>query len=208
TIPKKKIDIHHRRSTSGTNSVLDSMRDYSFSYQHPVHYHESHLVNHAKGSLLSSVLLLTALSFHSLFEALAIGVATDTASITSTTSAVLAHKAFAGYALGSAMVASHMRELHVLVLSFVFGLCSIAGVFLGIFLLPAIDADNSVTVIGIIQAMVSGTFLYVSIVEIAMKELMTHREGKSDLPIQTWQIRKLLGFLVGYLMMSVLAIWV
>ena len=202
---------HQHSMAVPRNSVLDSMRDYSFSYEHPVHYHEEHLADHAQGSLLSSVLLLAALSFHSLFEALAIGVATNTATITSTTSAVLAHKAFAGYALGSAMVASQMRQLHVLVLSFVFSVCSIVGVFVGIALERAIiDPEDSVP-IGVIQAMVSGTFLYVSIVEIGMKELMTHREGgdgPSSVPMETWQVRKVVAFLIGYLIMAAFAIWV
>jgi hypothetical protein len=52
--------------------------------------------------------------------------------------------------------------------------------------------------------MVTGTFLYVSIVEIAMRELMTHRENSSN----TWDLLKLVAFFVGYLMMSFLAIWV
>eukprot|EP00532_Pseudo-nitzschia_australis_P008494 CAMPEP_0168168346 /NCGR_PEP_ID=MMETSP0139_2-20121125/3039_1 /TAXON_ID=44445 /ORGANISM="Pseudo-nitzschia australis, Strain 10249 10 AB" /LENGTH=405 /DNA_ID=CAMNT_0008085659 /DNA_START=97 /DNA_END=1311 /DNA_ORIENTATION=+ len=206
---KSRSSSNHQHTVVPRNSVLDSMRDYSFSYEHPVHYHEEHLADHAQGSLLSSVLLLVALSFHSLFETLAIGVTTNTATLTSTTSAILAHKAFAGYALGSAMVASQMRQLHVLVLSFVFSVCSIVGVFVGIALERVIDPEDSIP-IGVIQAMVSGTFLYVSIVEIGMKELMTHREGgdrPNAVPMETWQVRKLVAFLIGYLIMAAFAIW-
>ena len=192
-----------QKSSRRQISVLESMRDETINYEHPVHYHVEHLAEHARGSLLSSILLLLALSLHSIFEGLAIGVASNTTQLTSITTAVLAHKAFAGYALGSAMVASAMKNLHFLILCFVFSFCGIIGVFLGMILEDNVDPDNNVP-IGIISSMVTGTFLYVSIVEIAMKELMTHREDSSN----TWDLLKLVAFFVGYLMMSFLAIWV
>ena len=203
------IEINTRQSSA---NIFDTMRNESFSYEHPVHYHDEHLAEHARGSLLSSVILLVALSIHSIFEGLAIGVSSNITEVTSITAAVLAHKAFAGYALGSAMIASSMKELQFFILCFVFGICSIVGVFFGIMLQGTVDPDNSVP-IGVIQAMVAGTFLYVSIVEIAMKELMTHRgategDGEDSAAMNVWAARKLVALLLGYLMMSMLAIWV
>jgi hypothetical protein len=77
-------------------------------------------------------------------------------------------------------------------------------------------AEDS-TPTGVIQAMVAGTFLYVSIVEIGMKELMMHRESaashqtgddKGTMNVRTLEYSRLLSFLAGYLLMSLLAIWV
>jgi len=191
--------------------ILDLMLNDSFRYEHPVHYDDEHLAKHAHGSLLSSIILLLALSVHSLFEGLAIGVSSNNSQLISTTAAVLAHKAFAGYALGSTMVASHMKHSHILVLCFSFSFCSIIGVSIGILLEDIIEPDDTVP-IGVIQAMVTGTFLYVSIVEIGMKELMTHREssaaGDNHSSWKIWEVRKLAAFLLGYLMMSFLAIWI
>lgn len=198
-----ELCFRQQKSSRRQISILESMRDETVNYEHPVHYHAEHLAEHARGSLLSSILLLLALSIHSIFEGLAIGVANNTTQLTSITTAVLAHKAFAGYALGSAMIASAMKNLHFLILCFVFSFCGIIGVFLGMILEDIVEPDNNVP-IGIISSMVTGTFLYVSIVEIAMRELMTHRENSSN----TWDLLKLVAFFVGYLMMSFLAIWV
>jgi zinc transporter ZupT len=122
----------------------------------------------------------------------------------------LAHKAFAGDALGSSMVASQMKESHVLVLCTVFAFCSIVGVFLGM-LFQQLNGANDTVSTGIIQAMVSGTFLYVSIVEIGLKEIMMHRESSSPNVPESFfapEFAKLFAFLIGYVAMSSLAIWV
>jgi zinc transporter ZupT len=192
-------------------SILGSMRNEAFEYEHPIHHHDDHLAEHMHGSLLASVILLFALSIHSIFEGMAIGVSPNMTEVISTTAAVLAHKAFAGYALGSSMVASQMKESHILVLCLVFGFCSIVGVFLGMLFQQLTDANDTVSN-GVIQAMVSGTFLYVSIVEIGMKEIMMHRElsspNSSEQSVFAMEYTKLFAFLVGYLAMSFLAIWV
>ncbi len=159
------------------------------------------------GSLLASVILLVALSIHSVCEGLAIGVSSNPGEVASTTAAVLAHKAFAGYALGSSMVASQMREGHFIVLCGVFATCSVAGIFLGMVFERA-GTNNAVA--GVIQAVVAGTFLYVSIVEMGLKEILLCRDSKlmGERVCQrdmAWS--KLGAFLVGYLSMSLLAIF-
>ena len=205
--------ISIRKSSRPT--ILESFRDQTFELEHPVHHHDDHLANHMHGSLLASLILLCALSVHSIFDGMSIGIGRTMSDVVGSTAAVLAHKAFAGYALGSAMVASEMKERHFLVLCVAFSLCSIAGIFLGMIFEQLSDADDS-TPTGIIQAMVAGTFLYVSIVEIGMKELMLHRESSTShqmgdsvtMNVRTMEYSKLFCFLFGYLLMSFLAIWV
>jgi hypothetical protein len=71
------------------------------------------------------------------------------------------------------------------------------------------------------QAIVSGTFLYISIVEVGMKELLTNREhhqqqqqqqqqviGTLDVRGKQMQYWKLVCLLLGYCFMSYLAAWV
>jgi len=207
----KKWSSSFSSSERNRHFLYESIPPYDYNNEHPVHFHTDHLAKHARGSLTSSIILLLALSIHSIFEGLGIGISSTTTELTSISAAVLAHKAFAGYALGSAMVASGMKNQHIFILCAVFSVCGILGVFLGMILQDNVDPENSVP-IGIIQAMVAGTFLYVSIVEIAMKELMTHRENSkkscSTTPMEIWDVRKLVAFFIGYLMMSLLAIWV
>jgi zinc transporter ZupT len=114
-------------------------------------------------------------------EGLAIGISTNHAEVLSTTTAVLAHKAFASYALGSSMVASQMKEGHFLILVSVFSICSVLGIFLGIFFEQitrrASSQEGFLLATGLVQAMVAGTFLFVSIVEIGLKEILLCRDS-------------------------------
>jgi zinc transporter ZupT len=192
-------------------SVFNTWRRESFDTIHPVHHHDDHLAEHMHGSLLASIILLLALSIHSIFEGLAIGVSPDMSEVMSTAAAVLAHKGFAGYALGSSMIASQMDDNHFIVLVLIFAFCSILGIFLGMLFEQFSTGGNAATVTGIIQAMVGGTFLYVSIVEIGMKEIMMYRHSetsKNDLSPKAMDLWKLVAFLTGYILMSMLAIWV
>ncbi|KAG7348307.1 ZIP zinc transporter [Nitzschia inconspicua] len=193
-------------------SVFDTWRRESFDTMHPIHHHDDHLAEHVHGSLLASIILMFALSIHSIFEGLAIGVSPDMSDVISTAAAVLAHKAFAGYALGSSMIASQMNDGHFFMLVFVFSFCSSFGIILGLMCEQLANAGNVGSITGVIQAMVAGTFLYVSIVEIGMKEIMMHRESETpksgQLSPKNMDFVKLLAFLVGYLCMSSLAIWV
>ena len=203
---------HSVMKPNKASGIMDFMRQDSFEDEHPIHVHEEHLAEHMHGSLISSVLLLLALSVHSFLEGFAIGVATSKKDVVSTATAVLAHKAFAGYALGSSMVASHMKASHILILCLIFSSCGPIGLLGGMVFHELIDTENDTISMGVIQAVVAGTFLYVSIVEIGMKELMMHRESpetcQSQMSPTRIMCRKLSAFLVGYLLMSVLALWV
>jgi zinc transporter 1/2/3 len=161
------------------------------------------------GSLLSAIILLCALSIHSILEGLAIGISSNKAEVFSTTMAVLAHKAFASYALGSSMVASEMKETHFYVLVSVFTFCSVLGIFLGMVFEEVNITNKNSSATGIIQAMVAGTFLFVSIVEIGMKEILLCRDSKlmgDKMSRKDMEWNKLVAFLVGYLAMSSLAV--
>jgi zinc transporter ZupT len=192
----------------GHNSGLEALRSKTFALEHQHHHVDEHVAEHMHGSLLASVILLFALSIHSIFEGIAIGISSSKAEVWSTTTAVLAHKAFAGYALGSSMVASQMNERHFFILVTVFACCSVMGIFLGMLFETISTFSNNNTATGVIQAMVAGTFLYVSIVEIGLKELLLYRDSKmlgDHVSRRDMEWSKLASFLLGYLLMSALA---
>ena len=69
----------------------------------------------------------------------------------------------------------------------IFSSCSVVGIYLGRFFEALVAAtaaeggekyNNSNTLVGIIQAIVAGTFLYVSIVEIGLKEILVCIDSK------------------------------
>jgi len=160
---------HDIESGAGT-APLESFRSKTFGQEHQHHHNAEHVAKHIHGSILASVILLFALSIHSIFDGLAIGVSSKTNEVVSVTVAVLAHKGFAGYALGSSMVASEMGERRYFILVLVFSSCSVIGIILGTAFEQMVATGNSSTTVGVIQAIVAGTFLYVSIVEIGLRK--------------------------------------
>ena len=84
------------------------------------HHHVDHVSEHLHGSLLASLMLLMALSIHSILAGLSIGLVQDTKEILSTAVAIVAHKVFAGYALGSTMAATDLGYDRCVILATVF----------------------------------------------------------------------------------------
>lgn len=190
-------------------AALESFRSKSFGQEHHHHHDLEHVVEHIHGSLLASVILLFALSIHSVFDGLAIGISSNTNELISITTAVLAHKGFAGYALGSSMVASEMNERHYFVLVIVFASCSVIGILFGTLFEKwnGMEEQTELKEIvgGMINAIVAGTFLYISIVEIGLKEILVCRQSKllgKKLDSNQMHCSKLAALLIGYLAMS------
>jgi len=170
------------------------------------HHHDDHISEHLHGSLLASLMLLMALSIHSVLAGLSIGLVESVKDIYSTAVAIVAHKVFAGYALGSTMAAADLGYDRCVILGLVFALSTPLGIFLGMGL-THFNEDSSF--IGIAQAVVAGTFLYVSIMEVGMKELLIcrHNEGPLRVSLSQKQLEalKLISMLAGFLGMSYLA---
>ena len=170
------------------------------------HHHDDHISEHLHGSLLASLLLLMALSIHSVLAGLSIGLVQDNKDIYSTAVAIIAHKVFAGYALGSTMAAADLGYDRCIILGCVFASSTPLGIFIGM-CLGSFDEDTSL--IGVTQAIVAGTFLYVSIMEVGMKELLICRQNDGPLRVSLSQKQlealKLCSMLVGFLGMSYLA---
>jgi len=174
------------------------------------HHHHAHIEEHLQGSLIASVALLLALGIHSIIAGFSMGL-DDTQSAESTAIALCAHKAFAGYALGSTLTASgQISTSRFFIMVFMFAMSTPFGVFiaLGISNL-GVDVDG--TAISCLKAAVAGTFMYIAIIEVGMKELLVCRiqAGASVLGVgKRLEIGKLSSFVVGYLAMSYLALYI
>ena len=211
SLGKKKLGSH-RGETSLLASVMDgSILAQDYSVLHSVHHHhDDHLSQHLHGSTLASLMLFLALSLHSVLEGVAIGIVPKAEMVVSTSAAILAHKAFAGYALGSTLITAESLDTRShLYLGLMFSCTTPIGVLIGMALLD--DFDGSGIAVGIVQAMVAGTFMYVSIVEVGTKELLVCRHGEVENvtgSVKRTEFLKLFFFFFGFSAMSALAAFV
>ena len=213
--PRKDRRSHHHKHR-GETSILASIMDGSiltedYSLLHSVHHHhDDHISQHLHGSTLASLMLFLALSLHSILEGVAIGIVPKAEMVVSTSAAILAHKAFAGYALGSTLITAESLDTRKhLYLGMIFSMTTPVGVLLGMALLDDFNGDS--LAVGVVQAMVAGTFLYVSIVEVGTKELLVCRHGEEENvtgSVKRTEFLKLFAFLMGFLLMSGLAAFV
>lgn len=132
-------------------------------------------------SYLRSLMLLVALTFHSLFEGLAIGLQTEAMQLIQLFLAVVVHKAVMAFSLGLNLAQSHGITVKSFVASVLaFSVASPLGMGLGMVLVGmekslARDAAN-----GVLQGVAGGTFLYITFFEVLPHEFSTphHRLPK------------------------------
>lgn len=107
--------------------------------------------------------------------------------------AIVSHKGLAAYALGSSIVESRVeaRQFWSVVLPFTFA--SPVGIFLGYIISDAAAGMGAAA----ISALASGTFLYVAFMEVIPRELNSPK----------YIGMKLAALLLGFGLMSLLAVW-
>jgi zinc transporter ZupT len=174
------------------------------------HHHHSHLEKHLHGSAVAAVALLVALAIHSILAGFEIGIVKTQPEVMSVFIALIAHKCFAGYALGSTLVSAAIPFRRQLLLAAVFALSTPTGILIGG---VAADAfDDAGKTVAAIKAAVAGAFLYIGIVEVGMKELLVCRTdgatSKLGHSAKLMEVGKLMMFCLGFLAMAVLAAFV
>jgi len=133
-------------------------------------------------SPMSGYALVGAMSFHSVFDGLAIGTTNSSSSqLTAVTIAVFAHKPIASFALGSMLMKGtnttqpQLQKKLVTQLICFFAITSPVGILLGVGTLVALEHETRMNVdtnlvSAICQSFAAGTFLYVATVEVMSKE--------------------------------------
>lgn len=159
---------------------------------------------------------MVALSIHSILAGVSIGIESSPEAIASTAIAILAHKSFEGFCLGSSLVSAQVKPMPFWILGVTFACATPLGIIIGQiamhhFISPyssTTSDDQHGNAVAIIQAIVAGTFLYIAIVEIGAKELLACRHTEREHG-SSWQKQidaaKLVCFVFGFLIMSALA---
>jgi len=145
-------------------SINDTDNDDSHQHDHTVQAVSKH-------SSLRSVLLLIALSFHSVFEGLAIGLQENARSLLSLFIAVTVHKAIMSFSLGLNLAQSNLSIKSFVISNILFSISSPIGIGIGI---AVSDLPNNLpqdVCKSLLQGIAGGTFLYITFFEVLPNEL-------------------------------------
>ena len=164
------------------------------------HGHEVHL---DQTNPFSAILLTCALSIHVLIEGMGLGSIVDVSEFGTAFIAIAIHKGFVAFALAENMVTSgywkdrSQRKYFYMSIG-LFILMTLVGIAIGWGISGS--GEESIAT-AILTAMMSGSFIYVAIMEILPQETKTiKRERLAVIPV-------LFFFVAGYCLMSLLAVW-
>ncbi|XP_014786465.1 zinc transporter ZIP1 [Octopus bimaculoides] len=170
-------EYHTQDSASDIEeNFSDSSSEDSHSHHHHQHQHQHHHhhdQNISKGhsqSVLRSILLTVALSLHSIFEGLAIGLARKESNILTITSAIILHKCTLSLSLGINLSHSKLHYGSIIRSLLLFSLAAPIGISIGILIIDLWDSLTSSLIQGLLQGIACGTFLYITFFEIFPSE--------------------------------------
>jgi len=166
---------HHQHHDEFTRSLSNSSQHsisgisdqplLSQEYHTPMHEDFEH-----QHSALRSVLLLLAISLHSLFEGLAVGLQRSTEQVLGIFVALLLHKGILSFSLGMNLIQSRLSNCAMIRSLVIFSLSAPVGIVIGIGIIDLWDSEISVLVQGILQGIACGTFLYITFFEVLPHE--------------------------------------
>ncbi|XP_050400717.1 zinc transporter ZIP1 [Patella vulgata] len=148
----------------------------------------SHRNNNLPHSSLRSLILLIALSMHSVFEGLAVGLQKTTGDVVGIFAALILHKSILGFSLGLNLVQSRLSQSLVIRSIFGFSISAPLGVGVGMGIMNLWDSTTSSLVQGLLQGIATGTFVYVTFFEVLPHEFNS----------QTNRLLKVLFLILGY----------
>jgi len=187
-------ETKRRGSTFGTVPGVKGKKDHGHSSE------TNTLAESADDTLepskLRAALLLLALSVHSVFEGLAVGLENTSSEVLELFSALIVHKSVIAFSLGMSVVQSEMslKETFFSVLGF--AAASPIGVAIGII----VSQQQSLFTLGlstVLQGLATGTFLYITFFEILPLEFNCSR----------WRMQKVACLIFGFGLMSFLIIY-
>ncbi|RUS76629.1 hypothetical protein EGW08_015605 [Elysia chlorotica] len=128
----------------------------------------------SEGNPFRALLLLIALSFHTIFDGLAVGLTSGTSSVWQMFGAICIHKSLVALCLGTELFLLYVKKpLRAFLIVFFFAIIAPLGVGLGMILTSSNVDDGARTLTdGLLQGVATGTFLYVTFFEILREELI------------------------------------
>lgn len=201
-----------RARSSNDNSVPHSLLEKNVpkftvnetdsSDDHDIHHGHSHgpplldLEQRSVAAAIRGFLLVFALSFHSIFEGMAIGLQPSIKDIWFLFAAVTIHELAIMFCIGLEMLASNIRICIYVAYMVTLGLITPIGVAIGIFVTEYFHDPTPyhTLIIGILQGVAAGTLLYVTFLEVLERERRKHGYG----------LLKLFAVFLGFFLLSAL----
>lgn len=163
----KDVDISGNAVYSNAQPVEDQEL-----HSHEVSFHQD-MSSH---SILRSLLLVFALSLHSIFEGLAIGLQTVTENVVKILLAVMIHKCIIAFTLGLNLTHSQLRRSNAYKGIVFFSLTSPIGIIIGLVVVDFVTGLPMMVTSVILQGLAAGTFLYVTFFEVLPHELNSNED--------------------------------
>ena len=116
-------------------------------------------------------MMVFAISLHSLFEGLSVGLLVKTQVLIQILIALLIHKSIIAFSIGVQLVDADLNTKVVLICLAIFAAMAPLGVGIGLLLLNSLDSVVKTFMSGILQGIATGTFLYVTFFEVLPHEL-------------------------------------
>ncbi|ELK33214.1 PREDICTED: zinc transporter ZIP2 [Myotis davidii] len=169
------------------------MEEVSETHIHGFHSHEPS----PSRKPFRALILLLSLSFHSVFEGLAVGLQTTVATTVQLCLAVLAHKGPVVFSVGLRLVQIGTAPRWAMLCILSFALMSPLGIALGL-AVPRGDSEGGHGLAqAVLEGFAAGTFLYVTFLEILPREL-----AAPEAPLLKWAC-----VTVGFAFMALIALW-
>lgn len=159
--------------------------------------------------LVDSLLLISALCFHSVFEGIAIGVAESEGDAWKALWTVCLHKIFAAIAMGIALLRMmpHRPFLSCAAYAFSFGISSPIGVAIGIVIDATTEGRVADWIYAISMGLATGVFVYVAINHLLRPANCTNISPGSSPPAAAASFYNLLAVVLGAGLIAVVMIW-
>lgn len=190
----KSNDQHQMKTRS---QVTDDETDEEGHHNHHGHSHGPPVLDLEERSVAAAIrgfLLVFALSFHSIFEGMAIGLQPTLKDIWFLFAAVTIHELAIMFCIGLEMLASSMRVKLFVAYMVTLGLITPIGVAIGIVITEYFDdpTPSHTLTIAILQGVAAGTLLYVTFLEVLERERGKPGNG----------LVKLLAVFLGFVLLS------
>ena len=171
--PTRNSKRRHNRVTIKTHKKQSN--EHHHLHSHGGHGH-SHSVDLTSGFSLRAAIMLLALSIHSLFEGMAVGLQDDLGKLINLFVSVLAHECLVCFAVGISLAKQNAKMGVLIKISLLF--CSMipVGILIGVGI-GGIHNFGGNLASAIIQAIAAGTFLYVIFMETLPAELESEQDA-------------------------------